>query len=197
MQFPDLNDLLNQYAENQDPDHAEQDFDQIATQVPSSAMSGGLAEAFRSDQTAPFPNMLGQMFGQSSPDMRAGLLNQLIAMAGPAILSGMMSRSGGVGPSAGTEAGMGGLGGLLGSLLGGGSGFGQGQMPEITAEQASGVTPEAVEEIARQAQDQDPSIIDRVSDFAAQNPGLVKGLGAVAAGIALNHLAKQRRGGSF
>jgi hypothetical protein len=89
------------------------------------------------------------------------------------------------------------LGGLLGGLLGGGGVFAQGGSPQITPEQASQVPPEAVEELAREAQNQDPSIVDRVSDFAAQNPTLVKGLGAVAVGIALNHLAKQKRGGLF
>ena len=92
---------------------------------------------------------------------------------------------------------MGGLGGLLGGLLGGGSGFGQGQVPEVTPDQASRVPPEVVEELAREAQQKDPNVVDRVSDFAAQNPMLVKGLGAVALGIALKHLAGQKRGGFF
>jgi hypothetical protein len=93
----------------------------------------------------------------------------------------------------------GGLGGLLGGLLGGNGGFGQGQAttPQITPEQASQVPPEAVEELARQAQQKDPDVISRVSDFAAQNPTLVNGLGAVAVGIALKHLASQKRGGFF
>jgi len=193
MNFPELGKLLDQYADGNNSDRAEQDFDEVAPHAPSQAVSQGVAEAFRSDQTPPFPNMLGQMFGRSSPDMRASILNQLIAMAGPAVLSGMLGKSGG----SGMASGMGGLGGLLGGLLGGGGGFGQGQTPQVTAEQASRIPPEAVEEIAREAQDRDPSIVDRVSDFAAQNPTLVKGLGAVAVGIALNHLAKQKRGGLF
>ena len=54
-----------------------------------------------------------------------------------------------------------------------------------------------MEEIAREAEQQDPSVVDRVSDFAAENPMLVKTLGAAALGIALSHLGKQKRGGLF
>ena len=171
---------------------ANDDFDQVAQQAPPTVVSQGVAEAFRSDRTPPFPNMLGQMFGQSDPNTRAGILNQLIAVAGPALLSGALSRGGGMG------SGMsGGIGGLLGGLLGGGGGFSQSTTSQITPEQASQVPPEAVEELAREAQQRDPDVISRVSDFAAQNPALVKGLGAVAVGIALKHLAGQKRGGFF
>jgi hypothetical protein len=184
----DLGKILDRYAGHDDPDGNDNDFDQVAQQAPRNAVSQGVAEAFRSDRTPPFPNMLGQMFGQSDPNTRAGILNQLIAAAGPAILSGAFSRGG---------AASGGLGGLLGGLFGGSGGFGQGSTPQITPDQASQVPPEAVEELAREAQQKDPDVISRVSDFAAQNPALVKGLGAVAVGIALKHLAGQKRGGLF
>jgi len=190
--FDDLNisKILDRYADRDDPDGDENDFDQVAQQAPPAVMSQGVAEAFRSDRTPPFPNMLGQMFGQSDPNTRAGILNHLIAAAGPAILSGVLSRGGGAG------MGGGGLGSLLGGLFGAG-GFGQTSVPQITPEQASQVAPHAVEELAREAQQNNPDIISRVSDFAAQNPMLVKGLGAVAVGIALKHLAGQKRGGLF
>jgi hypothetical protein len=187
----DLGKILDRYAGQDDQDGDNDDFDQVAQQAPPTAVSQSVAEAFRSDRTPPFPNMLGQMFGQSDPNTRAGILNQLMAAAGPAILSGLFSRGGGMGSGMG-----GGIGGLLGGLLGGG-GFSQSDTPQITPEQASQVPPEAVEELAREAQQKDPEIISRVSDFAAQNPVLVKGLGAVAVGIALKHLAGQKRGGFF
>ncbi|HYO83335.1 MAG TPA: hypothetical protein VES20_18160 [Bryobacteraceae bacterium] len=189
MNIGDIGKILDQYADRSDPNGTDDDFDQVAPHAPATAMSQGVAEAFRSDQTPPFPNMLGQMFGRADSGTRASILNQLIAAAGPAILSGALSRGGG--------AGMGGLGGMLGGLLGGGSGFGQGSVPQVTPEQASSVPPEAVEELAREAQQKDPTVVDRVSDFAAQNPMLVKGLGAIAVGIALKHLAGQKRGGFF
>lgn len=193
MNFPELKELLERYAEAPNPESAEDDFDRVAQHAPAHAMSESVAEAFRSDQTPPFPNMLGQMFSRSNPNMRANMLNQLIAMAGPAVLSGILGRGGGSGMG-GT---MGGLGGMIGGLLTGGSGFGQGQIPQFTPEQAERVPSEAVEELAREAQQQNPTIIDRMSDFAAQNPELVKGLGGVAVGIALSHLLKQQRGGQL
>ena len=184
MSWNDIGDILNQYSQGQGG-NADADFDQVAPHAPRQAVSQGVAEAFRSSNTPPFPNMLGQMFGHAGPDQRANILNSLLASLGPAVLSGMMSR-GGLG------GGGGGLGGLLGGLLGGGSGT-----PHVSAEQASQIPPQAVEEIAREAEQQDPSVIDRVSDFAAENPMLVKGLGAAALGVALSHLAKQKRGGLF
>ena len=185
----DLSKILDRYADRDDPDGNDDDFDQVAQQAPPAVMSQGVAEAFRSDRTPPFPNMLGQMFGQSDPNTRAGILNQLIAAAGPAILSRLLGRRGGMGG--------GGLGGVLGDLLDRGGGLGQTSPPQITPEQASQVPPEAVEELAREAQQKDPDIISRGSDFAVQNPTLVKGLGAVAVGIALKYLAGQKRGGFF
>jgi hypothetical protein len=185
----DIGKILERYAGQDDPDGDNDDFDHVAQHAPPAVVSQGVAEAFRSDRTPPFPNMLGQMFGQSDPNTRAGILNHLIAAAGPAIISGAF---GGGRPG----SSMGGLGGLLGGLLGGG-GVGQTTPPQITPEQASQVPAEAVEELAREAQHKDPDVISRVSDFAAQNPALVKGLGAVALGIALKHLAGQKRGGLF
>jgi hypothetical protein len=177
-----LNDLLERYADTDDPQGSDDDFDQVAQQAPRGVVSEGFAQAFKSDRTPPFPNMLGQMFGRSDPDTRAGILNQLISSLGPQMLSG-----GGGGALGGSLAG------LLGGLLGGGTGG----TPRVTPEQASRVPPEAVEQLAGRAQERDPTVIDRISDFAAEHPGLMKGLGAAAVGIALKHLAGQKRGGLF
>jgi hypothetical protein len=188
----DLSKVLDRYAGQDDPDGNDDDFDTVAQAAPPEVVSQGVAEAFRSDKTPPFANMLGQMFGRSDPHTRAGILNELLAAAGPAILSGVLNRGGAA------TAGTGGLGGLLGGLLGGGAGgLGQGSVPQLTPEQASQVPPDTVEELARQTEQKNPAIINRVSDFAAQHPTLVKGLGAVAVGIALKHLAGQKRGGLF
>src|SRR5688500_4916681 len=92
-----LGGLLRQYADKTDDDPydgADQDFDQVAQRVPPQAMSQGLAEAFRSNATPPFPNMLGQLFGQSDPSQRANILNTLLGAAGPALLSAALSRGG-------------------------------------------------------------------------------------------------------
>ena len=169
--------LLQQYQgaqPNQAPDTVHDDFDQFSQNAPPSALADGLAAAFRSEQTPPFGQMLSQLFGQSSGHQRASLLNTLISTLGPTVMSQMLSRS---------EGGSG-LAGLLG-----------GAQREITPEQAEQVSPEALQRIAEQAADQDPSIVDKVSDFYARQPTAVKTLGAAALTIALAKIAQRQYGG--
>lgn len=175
--FDQLGGLLQQYAnQTQVTESTEQDFDQTASVAPRDAMSQGFAGAFRSDQTPPFANMLGQLFGNSSSSQRANLLNTLLAVAGPALLSGLAQRGGGTGGALGQ----------LGSLLGGGG--------QISAQDAERVPAEAVEELAREAEQRDPSIIDRISDFYSDNPALFKTLGATVLAVAMSGMAKEKRG---
>ena len=173
--------LLQQYSganPNQAPDSVNDDFDQIAQQAPQGALAGGLSEAFRSEQTPPFGNMLGQLFGQSNGQQRASILNTLISIAGPMVLSQVLNRQGG-----------GGLAGLLGGLSGGG-----GTQPAITPEQAEQISPEAVQEIAAQAEQRDPSVIDRMSEIYAEHPTLIKGLGGAALAVLMAKLARDHSG---
>jgi hypothetical protein len=78
--------------------NAAQDFEQVAQNAPQSHLAAGLAEAFRSDQTPPFAQMLGRLFTNSNGTQKAGILNELL----PAL-------------------GAGGSTGILQGLLGGGS----------------------------------------------------------------------------
>ena len=174
--FDELGGLLQQYAgANQPTQTTEQDFDQAATVAPRDAMSQGLAEAFRSDQTPPFANMLGQLFGNSSGMQRANILNTLSPLRVRHCYPERSSKE---------EAVWGGLGQLSGLLR-------QGQMSPQQAEQ---IPTEAVEQLAREAEQRDPSVIDRVSDFYSEHPGLVKTLGAAALAVAMSGMAKQKRG---
>lgn len=187
-----LSGLMGQYAganAQQHPQTVDDDFDQFTQQAPQSALSQGLAGAFRSSQTPPFGNMVSNLFANSSGQQRASILNTLLAAAGPMVLQQVMSRMGG-GGGGGTGAGnpLGGLAGLLGGLGGGG-----GQQPHITPQQAEQISPQVVEEIAAQAETQDPSVIDRVSDFYAEHPTLVKGLGAAALAVALAKIAQSQQ----
>jgi hypothetical protein len=191
----DLGNLLQQYmggAQGANNTRAEEDFDRVAQEAPREAVAQGVTQAFRSDQTPPFPQMVGQMFGQSNPNQQAGMLNQLIAAAGPSLI-GMLAGRGGAGGLGGLGGGLGGLGGMLGGLLNGG-GNGQ-QQPQITPEQASQLSPEQVQEIAQKAEQENPGVVDRMGDFYAQHPNVVKGLGGAALAIALAHMASniQRR----
>ncbi|HZS04202.1 MAG TPA: hypothetical protein VFD58_05150 [Blastocatellia bacterium] len=169
-----LGGLLGQYSgvnPNQAPDTVYDDFDRFAQAAPPSALAEGLAEAFRSDQTPPFSNMLGQLFGQSSGYQRAGILNTLIATLGPTLVAQFLSQKG--------------AGALAGQLSGG--------QREVTPQQAEQVPPDVVQEIAAHAEQTDPSVIDRLSSFYAQHPTLVKSLGAAALAVALSRFSQGQR----
>jgi len=162
-----VGDILNQYKGAPDPNatNVPGDFAKVAHQAPSSVISGGLSQAFRSPNTPPFGQMVSQLFGQSDPSQRAGILNHLIAAAGPAL-------------SAGT------LGSLLSSVTG--------SQGTVSPQQAQQVPPDAVRELATQAEKRDPTIVDKAGQFYAQHPQLVQGLGAAALAIIMSH-ASQRR----
>ena len=174
-----LGDILDQYASR--PTSTEADFDHVAPQVAPEVLGDGIAEAFRSDQTPAFGDMVGQLFGGSNPNQRAGLLNQLIAAAGPALLGKLGGMLGG--------GGGGGGGGLLGGLFGGaGAPAAPGQ---ISAADAERISPAQVREMAEAAKQSDPGIMDRVGGFYAQHPELVKMLGGAALAIALGRMANR------
>jgi hypothetical protein len=82
----DLGNLLQQYlggGANANQAQAADDFDRVAQQAPREDVARGVTQALRSDQTPPFPQMVGQLFGHSDPNQRAGMLNQLISSLGP------------------------------------------------------------------------------------------------------------------
>lgn len=169
--------LLQQYQgaqPQQSPDTVHDDFDQFTQAAPHSEIADGLAAAFRSEQTPPFGNMVSQLFGQSNGQQRASILNTLVSTLGPALMSQVLTRSSG--------------GSGLAGLIGGGQ-------EEITPEQAEQVSPEALQRIAEEAANQDPSIVDRVSDFYARQPTVVKTLGAAALTVALAKIAQKQYGG--
>jgi hypothetical protein len=171
----DLGNMLQQYlggGANANTAQAADDFDRVAQTAPRETVAQGVTQALRSDQTPPFPQMVGQMFGKGNPDQRAGMLNQLLSGVGPSVLSSIG-------------------GGALGNLFGGG------QAPaRVTPEQASQMSPEQVQEIAAKAEQHNPGIVDRMGDFYAEHPTLVKTIGGAALAIALGHMAQgiqQRR----
>ena len=170
--FEQIGGLLQQYAGAQGaqaPTSVHNDFDQFTQAAPQSAIADGLAAAFRSEQTPPFNQMLGQLFAQSAPQQRAGILNTLIGALGPTLVSQVLARRGASG---------------LAGLLGGGQ-------QEIPPDAAAQVPTEAVEEIAAQAEQRDPSVVDMISNFYAEHPTLIKTLGAAALTVALSKIAQR------
>ena len=167
-----LLDILQQYAggNSPSPGNVSDHYDQVAQQVPQQDLGQGIAAAFRSDSTPPFGQSVGSLFGQSNPTQQAGVLNQLVQSLGSSALTGV-------------------AGGILGRMLGGGM---PGSTPTITPQQASQLSPNDVSTIATHAEQQDPSIVDRVGSFYAQHPTLVKTLGAVALSAVMGHLSANR-----
>ena len=143
-------------------------FNQVAQAAPKADLANGLAAMFRSNQTAPFGQMVSQLFGNSNGNQRANLLNTLLASgAGAGVLSQIMQSAGIAVPASGAP-------------------------PQVTPEQAARISPEAVQQAAAHAEQHDPTIIDRVSQLYAEHPTLVKTLGAVAMSMALSHFANRR-----
>ena len=168
-----LLDILQQYGDpaRVQPDQVNEHFDQVAQQAPRQELGNGVAAAFRSDATPPFGDMIGKLFGQSNPQQRAGILNQLVQVLGSGALAQV-------------------AGGVLGRVLGGSAGN---AAPTITPEQAEQISPADAAAIAAHAEKKDPSILDRAGEFYAEHPQLVKGLGAAALAIALGRMHSGRR----
>ena len=162
-----LMDILSQYASR--PTSTETDFDEVAPQLPPGVLGDGISHAFRSDKTPAFGDMVSQLFGGSNPSQRAGLLNQLVAGVGPALL------------------------GKLGALFANRSVDTSAPISEAEAER---VTPTQVREIAEQAEKTNPGVIDQIGNFYAKHPEVVKLLGGAALAIALARIANRsaRRG---
>jgi hypothetical protein len=88
--------------------------------------------------------------------------------------------------------------GILNTLLASGGtgilsrlGLGPGTS-QVSPQQAQQIQPAAVESAADHAQSQDPSIIERASEFYAQHPTLVEALGTGAAILAVQRMIGNR-----
>ena len=136
------------------------DFNQA--EMPS--LAGGLAAAFRSNQTPAFPSMLSKLFSNSDSQQRAGLLNQLLGAVGPSLLGAAVT-------------------GPLSNLLKGRS--------SVTPEEAAQVSPEELQNIAEHAEKSNPSIIDQVSGFYSQHPRVIQALGVGAMAMIMSHVSKK------
>ena len=165
----DIADILKPYADR--PTDTLTDFDEVSHQVPREVLGDGIAQAFRSEQTPDFGNMIGSLFGGSNPQQRAGLLGQLISAVGPAVLSSI-------------------AGGSLGRMF---QGARSGGAPTVAPSDVVDVTPDQVREVAAAAEKSDPSIMDRIGAYYAEHPEVVKVLGGTALAIALGQMATRMR----
>jgi hypothetical protein len=161
-----LGDLAKQFSSGEGGAGAEQ----LLSAAPQSSIASGLAEVFRSNETAPFAQQASQLFANSNGSQQANVLNALMAAAGPAVLAKL------------------GGGSSLAGLLGGSPGT-------ITPEQAASVNPEEVQALAEHAEKQDPSIIDKISEVYSAHPQMIQALGAAALALAASHIAKSQQQG--
>jgi hypothetical protein len=166
-----INDVLQRYSgqgggtATASVDDAHEDFQQVARAAPRDVLADGISQMFRSDQTPAFPEMISNLFNQSDPNQRAGLLTHLLGSVGPGALAGIPALSG------------------LAGLFGGG---------QVSPQQANQVSPEQVQQIAAHAEKHDPSIVEKVSSFYSQHPGVMKAVGGLALTIALKHINRRR-----
>ncbi len=148
---------------------SDQHFDQVAQSAPTDVLGGALAGAFRSNDTPPIGEMVGQLFGNSNGQQQSGMLNQLLATLGPAAAAAL-------------------AGGALGRIMSPGA-------TQVTPEQAAKLTPEQVQAVVTHANETNPGIADQLGSFYAQHSGLIKTLGSAALLIAMtkmkDHLAQR------
>lgn len=167
----DLGNLLQKYVDacqNNAPEQVQTDFNDAVQHAPIATVANGVSEALRSDQTPPFGSVVGQLFGNGSGQQRSGMVNVLLQNLAPTLISTM-------------------AGGVLGKMFSGNS-----NTSDLTPEQVQQLTPDQVNEIAATAEHHNPSVVDRMGNFYAQHPSLIKGIGAAGLAIALGHIAQNR-----
>ena len=169
-----VTDVLDKYGSGRSghvPDSVNADFDRLSQAAPPEHVSEGLAEAFRSDQTPPFPSMLSQLFGRSATSQKSNVLGTLISALGPGLMSQLLAKHGASRAAAELQNGH----------------------ATISPEVVDQIPSSSVEAVAAEAEKKDPSVIDRISKFYADQPALIKTLGGMALVVAMAKVA-QRRG---
>jgi hypothetical protein len=165
-----LGGILQQYASGAAPaGDVSAHYQQISQAVPPASVADGLAAALRSGGASGFGQMASQLFNNSGGAQQAGLLNQLLASAGPSVLSQFL------GANAGST---------LSNLLGGGQ-------TQLTPQQAASVPPEEVQALAQHVHNAAPGVVDAVSQIYAEHPQLVQTLGAAAMALAIRKIAER------
>ena len=167
-----LMDILQQYklASQPSAELVPAHFDEVSAAAPREVVGQAIGDSFKADSTPPFGEMVGRLFGQSNPQQRAGVLNQMLGSIGPGVLATLG-------------------GGLLGRMLQPAGAA----VPQLTPEQASALTPEQARDIATRAEQHDPGVIDKIGGYYAQHPQLFKTLGSAALAVALAGVANRMR----
>ncbi|RZI43759.1 hypothetical protein EGT07_08305 [Herbaspirillum sp. HC18] len=168
----DVSALLQQYAAEtgvRSVQKVEQDFAAVLQQVPAEHVTSGLAEAMHSEQTPPFEDMVGESFARGDETLRAGMLRQLLDCAGPAAMGPLVDS------------------GVLPVVV-------DGSLPFVPAGAGAArhVDADLVRRIAREALQEDPAVIHRMSEFYVEDPAACQTLGGAALSVALGKIAHAR-----
>ena len=174
----DFGGLLKQYlggaSSSANVAQAEDHFGQVAQSAPGGLLTDGLSAAFRSDQTPPFGQMVGQLFGNGNSQQQSGMMSTLLASLTPAAIAALTSS------------------GALSNLMGSGGTVSTTPTPE----QMKTLTPDQVAQIATHAEQHSPGVVDQMSSFYAQHTSLIKTLGGAALAIALAKMANGMKNSS-
>lgn len=158
----DMKGLLTQYASGAAPSgDAGAHFQQVAQSVDSGTLAQGIAAAMRSDQTAPFAQLVSQLFASGSGEQKMAMLNTLLSNLSPDQRAKLTALIPGIGTSA-----------------------------SVTSDQAAAVSPTAVQNLAQHVEQHNPGIVDQMSTLYAAHPTLVKTLGTAAMMIAMRKIAE-------
>lgn len=147
-----LSQIVAAASQNNQPQQAH--VDEVLDKASPDVLSQGLKEAFDSKETPSIGNLVGQMFGQSSNQQQAGLINQIIQALGPV--------------AAGALAG-----GVLQKVMKPGQ-------QQVNASDVATLSPAEVTEVVNAAQAEKPELSQQLSDFYSQHSGLIKAIGGVA-----------------
>ncbi len=142
------------------------DFEQIAAQISPRTLAVGVTETLRSEQTAPFAQLVSQLFVQGDAEQKAAMVNQLITGLRPELWSSVAN-------------------GVLANLFQRNGGH-----ANLTPEEVNQLSPEDVQEIATCAERESPGIVDKMGEFYAKHSALIKTLGGTAVAIALVRIAQ-------
>ena len=147
-----LSQIANAISQNSQPQQSH--VDEIVRDAPRDTVREGLREAFDAGDTPSMGEQVGQMFGQSSNQQQAGLINQVIQALGPAAAAAL-------------------AGGVLQKVMKPGE-------QQVDADAVAQLSPTEVTQVVNEAQQQQPELSQRLSEFYADNSGLIKALGCVA-----------------
>jgi len=167
-----ITDILDKYGARETsniPGSVDADFDRFSSHAPAATLSEGLAEAFRSQQTPPFASMLSQLFGRSPSTQKTNIVNTLVATLGPALVSQLLAKYGASRAAKEVENSAG-----------------------VSPDVAEQIPERSIEAVAAEAEKKDPSIVDRVSKFYADQPALIKTLGGLALTVAMAKVAQRQ-----